>query len=495
MPSQCNAKSILEDLRISKSRLTYWLQTLLVHITGGAQSAYTFFFPLSIIGVATVRFQTGAIIVASASVVLFTGVSILGWAEVLPALGGQKVNPSDLTGVALSQSIALNVAAIAGVAALAVNLGAQIQLTSASLETERSAAADLYTLHEDIVRCLSSGLITVNEDGVIHTMNQSSCAILGVTPDQVIGHQIEKLLPGLTEKLANLGARESLRRADLVISNQEGEPVIIGVSVSPLRTNLDEAIGRIVNFQDLTEFRKMEQQMKQTERLAVVGTLAAGIAHEIRNPLASISGSVELLNGAPDGDDSRALMEIITREIERLNGLISDLLDYTNPHPRELAEFDLADVVQETLQVFRQDRAFEDVEIGIHMDEKISESGLRVTSDPGKLRQVIWNLIRNAAEAAIEGQGHVQIDLERHEDSAQIDVTDDGPGISDENLKRVFDPFFTTKSRGSGLGLATCYSIVHELGGDIVAENLPQNGCHFRVILPISSLAGAPSVS
>ena len=468
--------------------------TLLVHITGGAQSAYSFFFPLSIIGIATIRFRTGAIVVATASVVLFTSVSLLGWLAILPVPLGQKVIPTELSGLDLSQALALNIAAIAGVAALAVNLGSQIQHTSASLETERTAAADLYTLHEDIVRCLSSGLITVNEEGIVQTMNQSSCEILGTSPSYGIGFPVETLLPGLDKKLHTLALRQSLRRADLVFPGKDRQEKVIGVSVSPLRTNQDQAVGRIVNFQDLTEFRQMEQQMKQAERLAVVGTLAAGIAHEIRNPLASISGSVELLHETPEGEDSRALMEIITREIDRLNSLISDLLDYTNPQPRELAEFDLEDLVQETLRVFRQDRAFEHIEIKFHSNDSLSDSGLRLTSDPGKLRQVVWNLIRNAAEAAMEGQGHVKISTCRQGDKAQVSVRDDGPGIGEENLARVFDPFFTTKSRGSGLGLATCYSIVKELHGDITVENLPVQGCQFRVTLPISSFAPSPRV-
>ncbi len=474
----------IDPMRLADGQVAADLITtcVLIHITGGAQSAYTFFFPLSIIGAATVRFRAGAVTAAAASVALFLAVSVLGWLEILPHLSGQRVLPSELTGVEFGRAVALNLAAFAGVAVLAYNLGAQIQRTAESLRSERTAAADLATLHGDIVRSLSSGLITVDREGRVLSINQAACDLLETTVLDAIGHRADRVMPGVAARIGDLLQRDS-RRFDLTVERGD-RSLILGVSTSSLRDNQNQIIGRVLSFQDLTELREMERQYQRAERMAVIGRLAAGVAHEIRNPLASISGSIELLAPArSESDDDRRLMEIINREIERLNQMISDLLDYSNPQPRKLIEFDLAVLVSETLQVFEQDRDFGDIEIALTEDSP--REGLSVIADPAKLRQVLWNLLRNAAEAATEGGGHVVVRLGREDSNVVIEVKDDGPGLDAEHLERVFDPFFTTKTRGSGLGLATCQNIMTEHGGEILAAGDPGQGCTFTVVLPI----------
>ncbi|ACY17315.1 two-component system sensor histidine kinase NtrB [Haliangium ochraceum] len=457
------------------------ISALLVFVTGGAQSAYAFFFPLSIIAAAVIHFRRGAVLMAGAAVLLFSAVAVLGWYGVLPRPAGQTVDPTALTALELSRSLALNLAACAGVAGFASMLGGQVQQTRASLASQRDVTADLYTLHEDIVRCLSSGLVTVDRDGRVLTINQEACDILGIDAGETVGRPLLEIMPGIDELLAEVGNQYILRRRDLELLRPGAEEKYLGLSVSPLRNNLDEIIGGIVNFQDLTEVRDMERQMRRAERLAVVGTLAAGVAHEIRNPLAAISGSIELLQTMPSVDeDNRMLMDIVTREIERLDNLIRDLLDYTNPRPRELLGFDAAELVRETVQVFEQDRSFERVSL-----RAVALEVAPVVADPGQIRQVLWNLLRNAAEAA-RSVVTATVRCDSQPALVVIEVDDDGDGIASENLERIFDPFFTTKSEGSGLGLATCHSIVREHGGDIRAENLPGGGTRFSVILPRS---------
>lgn len=459
------------------------ISALLVHVTGGAQSAYTFFFPLSIIAAATVRFRAGAVVVALASVIVFSAVSVLGWLDIVPSFAGQRLLPSSLTSVELGRSMALNLAAIAGVAVLAYNLGGQIQQTSASLETQRTRAADLRALSQDIVRCLSSGLITIDNDGRVLTANRVACEILDLDPAGVIGQSLIILVPSLADVLGGLGRRDEIRRLELEVTR--AHKVILGVSLSPLRNNRDEVIGRILNIQDLTEIREMEAQMRRAERLAVVGTLAAGVAHEIRNPLAAISGSIELLSADPDpntgADDNRTLMDIINREVDRLNGLITDLLDYTNPQPRELLSFDLVELVRETMTVFEQDREFADLAMHVEIDAGQEHGAIEIVADPARVRQVLWNLLRNAAAAATST---ITVRLRRQDDDALIDVRDDGPGIPADVLPQVFDPFFTTKKRGTGLGLATCHSIITEHGGEIRVISPVGEGCTFTIQLP-----------
>jgi two-component system sensor histidine kinase PilS (NtrC family) len=480
---------LIADIQIGADLVT---SALLVHVTGGAQSAYTFFFPLSIIGAATMRFRIGAVAVTGLSAVIFSLVAYLGWMELLPVPSGQRVLPFDLTELEFGRQMALNLAAFAGVGFLAFNLGGQIQRTSASLEVERTAAADLYAVHEDIVRSLASGLVTIDENGAVVTINEAACDILGVNLDS-IGHPAEGAMPGIDSMLSELSLRESIRRADLTIPHEDGSALELGVSISPLRNNRDVVMGRIVNFQDLTELRQMEKQIKQAERLAVVGTLAAGIAHEIRNPLASISGSIELLNepSEQDSDDEqRALMQIVTREVDRLNTLITDLLAYTNPAPPKIIRFDVADMVRETMQVFRQDRGFADVDLILTKTSR--DRGLLIEGDPAKLRQVLWNLLRNAAEAS-GSNGEVTVSVVPDSANIEIEVADNGQGISSDDISKVFDPFFTTKSRGSGLGLATCHNIITELGGQIYVDSKPGAGTRFVIAVPIAPPSAAPA--
>ena len=227
----------------------------------------------------------------------------------------------------------------------------------------------------------------------------------------------------------------------------------------------------------------LERRLIFADRMASLGTLAAGVAHEIRNPLASISGSVELLSSDPSTDeDSAALMRIVTREIERLNGLISELLDYANPRAPNLARFDLCEVVRDTLRVFAQTAKFTKVTVEFEDDDGQRE--IRIEADPEKIRQLIWNLLRNGAEASVQGGHHLWVSVTAQEDAAELIFRDDGPGIPQEVLAHIFDPFFTTKSKGSGLGLATVHGTVSDHAGTITVASEEGQGASFRVRLP-----------
>jgi two-component system, NtrC family, sensor histidine kinase PilS len=253
--------------------------------------------------------------------------------------------------------------------------------------------------------------------------------------------------------------------------------------VSPLRDAQDNAVGRVVNFQDLTELRRMELNVQRTERLATVGHLAAGVAHEIRNPLAAISGSIELLRQVPQtSDDDRSLMDIVTREIERLNALITDLLDYANPRALQQVEFDVSRLVSETAAVAQQDKSHAAVEIIVDCEQP-----LLIRADADKLRQVVWNLVRNACDASPR-PGAIQVATRRQGDNVLISVTDAGSGISPSQIARIFDPFFTTKRKGTGLGLATCHAIVTDHGGRIDVDSSTAKGTTMTVVLPQSSI-------
>ena len=451
--------------------------SLFVYITGGAASPYTFLYALSIVSAGALSYRRGAVTITLATIGAVAVVSLLAWKRVfeLPVVG--QLVPWEQTAGDLARTVGIQAAALTGVGALAFIFGDQLQRGVETLATTRKAAAEVLTLHQNIIRSLASGLITIAPDGTVLTANQSACDILRKRADELTHKSLESSLPGL---LAMTESRESLKRADLVVGD-----LILGVTVSPLRDLDDRVIGRVINFQDLTELRRLETHMQRAERLATVGQLAAGVAHEIRNPLASISGSIELLRAAPQAnEDDRALMNIVHREIQRLNVLIGDLLDYANPRPAQRVDFDLGVLVKETLQVARADQAFAEVELS----GDISDEPLRLHADPAKLRQVLWNLLRNGADAAALGGKHVRVETHDDDTHASITVIDDGPGIPKDKIARIFDPFFTTKQKGTGLGLAMCHAIVAEHGGRIDVESDDGKGAKMVVRLPKTAI-------
>jgi two-component system sensor histidine kinase PilS (NtrC family) len=448
------------------------LTSALVYVTGGALSPYTFLFSLTIVTAGALLYRRGATVVTIFALGALVLISLLAWVHAVPLPLPANVTPWTQTGVQLARSLGIHVATMIGVGALSFIFGDQLQRGAETLATTQRAAADLLSLHQDIVRSLSSGLITLTPEGKVLTANEAAAEILKTDDAGLAGRSVEDVMPGLSALLDDAGGGE-LRRADLAVPGD----LVVGVTVSPLRDVHDEVIGRVVNFQDLTELKRLELHARRAERLATVGQLAAGIAHEIRNPLAAISGSIELLRLSPQGsDDDRALMAIVNREIQRLNMLIGDLLDYTNPRPKQPVDFDLAVLVDEIVQVARADSAFAEVELAIELERPVP-----VHADPAKLRQVLWNLLRNAAEA---GGKHVRVDARPLAGGARIVVADDGPGIGKDVLARIFDPFFTTKPKGSGLGLATSHAVIAEHGGRIDVETAVGKGTKMVVSLP-----------
>ena len=327
------------------------MATLLLHVTGGAQSAYSFFFPLSIIAAAVLLYRKGAIYSCVAAGLAFALTAILGWKGIIPPIEGQPVLPSEISTVEFGRSLSLNLAAIVGMGALAINLGTQLDQTSVAVEAQKSVAADLMTLHRDIVHSLASGVITTDREGRVTSYNEAAKDILGIGPDIEFRPPLRDISQDLEKSLDGLKLDETMRRGELVIPSQ-GENKVLGISITPLVDHKLEILGRIINFQDLSDMKRMEEHMHRSERLAVIGGLAAGVAHEIRNPLASISGSIELLGSLPDVDEeNKTLMTIVTREIDKLNVLITELLDYTNPKELHESSTSCQAIIDDILQV------------------------------------------------------------------------------------------------------------------------------------------------
>jgi two-component system sensor histidine kinase PilS (NtrC family) len=459
----------------------------LVHGTGGAHSGFNFLYLIDVVAIALLPTRRGTAFVAGASAVCMLAVSLGGYLEVIPEVPGQMVFPWDLTKRELLFRMVLNLAGIVSVGALGFTLSSQSQQTGQRLELHEQYADDLASLHENTIRCLSSGLVTVRPAGAITSINDAACEILGLTPERALGQPLSTMIPGVASLLAEAGPGAQVRRREVSALRPDGTLRRLGISAAPLTDHKDQVIGRVIHFQDLTDLRRMEMAVQRSERLASIGRLAAGIAHEIRNPLASISGSVEVLRTLPySDDDTKKLIDITIREADRLNGLITSLLDYARPPAGEQENLDLGQLVEEVVQTFRHGQKNEAILIATDIDADV-----RVQGAPGSLRQILWNLMRNACEAMPDG-GQILVSVAEEEMTAGdrevvMSVSDTGVGIAAEDQERIFEPFFTKgKSSGTGLGLATVARIAEDHQGTVDVESVPGKGTTFFVRLPLA---------
>jgi two-component system sensor histidine kinase PilS (NtrC family) len=332
--------------------------------------------------------------------------------------------------------------------------------------------------------------------GRITSWNPAAELITGYSHDEirnrlqdVFGTSIKGFF-GHTDKM-----KERPYRIHGQIVKKEGTVVQLGMTASLLKDEQDVVRGIILIFQDITKMTEMEERVRRQERLATVGSLAAGIAHEIRNPLGSISGSIQVLQGELHlQGDNKHLMDIVLRETDRLNTIITEFLEYARPQAElsattgsgETSEVLLPDLFNETVMLLKNSRDYRD---GITIKYTV-QTDAAVKGDPQRLRQVFWNLLINACQA-IQDQGEIIISaspflLNDDETWCRIVIADTGSGIAPENLDKIFDPFFTTKDSagGTGLGLAIAYRIVEDHGGTIEVESQPGRGSAFTIKLP-----------
>ncbi|HJX51183.1 MAG TPA: ATP-binding protein [Polyangia bacterium] len=459
------------------------LVTLLIHATGGAQSGYTFLYLVDVVAVTLLpkRFSPGN--VATASALLFIGISLLGYLRILPPITGQTVFPWDLTPEELVFRLVVYLAGVVSVAALGMSLYAKTREARERLARHEQIAGDLASLHQNTIRCLSSGLVTTTLDGSITSMNDAASEILGIGTPAPLGQRLDGLIPGMAAVLAEDLSLGRVIRQEVDAMHTDGSPRCLGVSATPLSDHTGQTVGRVIHFQDLTELRSMEGAMRRSERLAGIGRLAANIAHEIRNPLASISGSVEVLRKQPGTDaEARQLIDIAVREVDRVNGLISGLLDYARPRTEDFQRLDLGEMVTEIAKVFEQERRPAEVRV-----EKDLEPGVTIEGASGQLRQVLWNLLRNAVAAMPRG-GRVRLGVSRRDRTngmaeAVLSVSDTGIGIPREDLDHIFEPFFSRRVDGTGLGLAITARIVEDHKGTIAVSSEVGKGTTFVIRL------------
>jgi two-component system, NtrC family, sensor histidine kinase PilS len=455
------------------------LVSALVLFSGARESVFTFLYVMVVIYSATLFQRRGALACAFLAGGAYGAVLLAGqWGWFVPAVEAEHPGM-------LATSWGVHAGALVLVAMLATFLMAELERTGTALHERTSALVELQTLHERTVESLMSGLLTTDPQGTVTSFNREAERISGISREEALGMDVEVILPGVRAMLHSKHEEEHRGRARMQYENARREQLFLGVGAYVLRDGRGASSGHVVIFQDVSEVVQMERELRRSERLAAAGQLSASIAHEIRNPLAAISGSIQVLRDYVDEEtgESKRLMEIVDREVDRLNHLITDFLQFARPGPSRREAIEIADVVSDVMQMFDSIEP-PDVRVEIEI-----EPGLAVQADAGQLRQVLWNLVLNAAQAMPNGgvlrvcarhreEGEPQ---ERHSDGrskgaepagwAEISVMDQGVGISPEVMDRIFDPFFTTRAGGSGLGLATVHRIVADHGGFVRLEN------------------------
>jgi two-component system sensor histidine kinase PilS (NtrC family) len=481
----------------------------LVHLSGGSDSPFAFLYVIIGVYGAILLERKGALISAAAGALVYGAVILAGQKGWLPL---RTIGPPDPTPVLLGMWV-VNAGGVVLVAWLASLLSAELRRAGEALEQRTSDLSRLQTLHERTVESLKSGLLTTDLEGRITSLNSEAERITNRDRADVVGLDVEDVLPGIrdhlvTESESNEPGRSSTR-GRMPFQAQDKTLRHLGIGTYVLRDGEEGVEGHVVIFQDVTDVVEMEATLRRSERLAAIGELSASIAHEIRNPLAAISGSIEMLQGERVGrgesSDSANLMKIALREVDRLDQLISDFLKYARPGPSNPETAQLQGIIADVLEMFKAAQP-DAIEI-----DSVVEDGLTVFADPGQLRQVLWNLLLNAAEAMPDG-GELRVSArslggrdsqegspggrrgsEGEEGKArwlEIAISDDGAGIPQDKLGRIFDPFFTTKQHGSGLGLATVHRIVESHGGIVRLESELGVGTTVRIRL---SQTGEPA--
>ncbi|HKC61096.1 MAG TPA: ATP-binding protein [Myxococcales bacterium] len=451
--------------------------TGLVYLTGGPESVFTILYPVAIVNGAMGLGRRGAVLGAAAASLAFSAL-VFGMENGLIEPASTYLAHPPLPASRLALTLVLNVSAFMLAGALASFLAEQVQGARAQLEDRQTRLDQLEALYSAIVKSISSGIVTVDEQGRITYLNRAGLEITGLTEERALGQSLHELVPALGEAL-DRGNWSGRQRNEATVRGADGRERVLGWAAARMA---EGAHGNVIVFQDLTEFRRMEEAMQRADRLAVVGALAAGLAHEVRNPLAAMCGSIDLLSMSPKlGEKEKRLMQVVRGEGERLEALLKDFLAFARPASPQLAAVEAGPLVEQTAEVFRREAGLKGTSVTVEVDP-----GVWLSVDANQIKSVLWNLLANARDATDAG-GSIAVKLRRQAGQALLEVEDTGLGISGEDLPRIFDPFFTTKAGGTGLGLAIVHRVVEAHGGRIAVRSEPGRGSTFSVALPLAA--------
>jgi two-component system sensor histidine kinase PilS (NtrC family) len=457
------------------------LVTWLVWITGAVRSPYTALYIVVISAASWFIGTRGALITSIGSAAAFNTCALLLLNGVVPAssLRAEESLPSVIQTMGLADVSFLVVGLLA--AKLAERqLHSDVQLAAAT-----RSLADLRALHERIVESIRSGLITTDLEGQIYIFNAAAEEITGYTAKEVSGKNASMFFGDMTRQAAvSMEAAATGKvspRFEVDSLTQSGFMLHLGFSIAPLFLESGEKSGFVITFQDLTDVRVMEETARRQDRLAAVGRLAASIAHEIRNPLAAMRGSIQMLRSELKEDsDHTQLMEIILRESDRLNKIVTDYLNYARPRPASMDKVDVCELIRETLKLLRNSPEISD---GHTLKEDLPSETLIVKGDAEQLKQVCWNVARNALQSMPDG-GDFNVSANRTDaHRVLIRFDDSGCGMSPEQVERLFEPF-TSTTGGTGLGMSIVYQIIRDHSGTINVRSREGKGTTISIELP-----------
>jgi len=462
----------------------------IVYVTGGVNSYFSTLYALPIIAASTLRLWRGGLLVGALSSVLYSGI-------VLTQYYGTPASPIVVVAenfpplrVAI-YTLGLNVFGFLAVAALTGYLAEGLRRADAQLQQASSELADVQAFSRHVVDSLTSGLATTDMTGIVATYNRAAETITALTGARAIGQPASAILQ-LPSSLAGLfgpvAGRPKQTRVEYGFTRHDGKQIEMGLSAAPLMTPRGET-GFILTFQDVTESRKVEREARVQQRLAAVGEMAAGIAHEIRNPLASMSGSIQILRQElPLTDEQGQLMDIVIRESERLNETIRSFLAYARPQRQSMRYMDVRQVITDTATLLQNSpERSESHRIAVD----VPPDAVMLQADEAQIRQIVWNLATNGLRAMPSG-GRLTLAVTPPAGDAPlvvISVSDEGVGIAPEELEGIFQPFRGSFERGTGLGLAMVHRIVSDYSGEVKVHSTRGAGTTVQVRFPAGAAA------
>ena len=460
------------------------LVTWLVWTTGNVSSPYAALYVV-IISVASLFVgPRGAMITSIGSAAAFNVCALLA----LSGFGPFAVHGVNGESIANTiQYVGLSDVSFLVVGLLAAKLADRQTRSDVQLAAATRSLADLRALHERIVESIRSGVITTDLLGHIYTFNAAAEEITGYKAADVRGQDASIFFGDMTRQIADsmstaLTGKVSPRfQADCL--TPDGLALRLGFSIAPLSGEPGEARGMVITFQDLTDIRALEETSRRQDRMAAVGRLAASIAHEIRNPLAAMRGSIQMLRSEMDVNTEQAqLMEIILRESDRLNKIVADYLNYARPRPAELKNVDISGLVADTFKLLRNSAELSAAHV---LEEDLPNRPAIVSGDPEQLKQVCWNIARNALKSMPDG-GKFSVSLAEVDGSRlRLSFSDTGCGMAPEQVERLFEPF-TSTTGGTGLGLSIVYQIIRDHSGTINVRSRQGEGTTITIELPVT---------
>ena len=449
-----------------------FLVSLVIHETGGWDSSLNFLYPLVIIVASVLLPRIWAHLVAALAFILYGAVLELNYYAVVPSYC--TTHPGLKT---LQAIIFVNLFAFLAIAYLAGLLTTKLRQVGVQLKDTSGALESLQVLHEHIIHSISSGLITTGLDGRITLVNAAAQRLLERPASDLLGAPVHQLFLDALPTVESPQAHGEVR-----FDAPERFRKTVRVRVAGLTVPEQGNKGYVYVLDDLTEIRRLEREVRMQDRLAAVGRLAAAIAHEIRNPLTSIAGSVSMLSGVPEmNEDHRRLLDIVTRESQRLNGIITDFLAYSRTKQYHFAKVDLIPLIEDTLTLMEHRMTAE--KSGIRIERSFPVREAWTLADGDKLKQVFWNLSENAVRAMKSG-GTLTVGIEESRvegspDDWQISFRDTGAGMTPQQTEKIFEPFQSSFEGGTGLGLAIVYQIMQAHEGKVFARSKLGQGSTF----------------